>query len=75
MKITYDPEADALYIYLIENPRECRVVRLTDDIALDFVEGDRLAGIEVIGATRLGITPDKPEIVLERIKGVLAATS
>lgn len=73
MKITYDPEADALYIYLIEDPRECRVVRLTDDIALDFVEGDRLAGIEVLGASRLGISPDRPEIVLERIKGVLAA--
>jgi uncharacterized protein YuzE len=72
-KITYDPEADALYIDLIEDPGECRAVRLTDDIALDFVEGDRLAGIEVLGASRLGIPPDRPEIALERIKGVLAA--
>lgn len=71
MKVTYDPEADALYIHLIENPRECRVVRLTDDIALDFVEGERLAGIEVLGASRLGITPDKPEVVLERLRAVM----
>lgn len=73
MKVTYDPEADALYIYLIEGARECRVVRLTDDIALDFTEGERLAGIEVLGASRLGITPDKPELVLERLKGVVAS--
>ena len=39
MRITYDPEADALYIYLLEGHRQCRAVRLTEDIALDFTEG------------------------------------
>ncbi len=73
MKVTYDPEADALYIALIEDARECRVVRLTDDIALDFTEGEKLAGIEVLGASRLGITREKPELVLERLKPILAA--
>jgi len=73
MRITYDPEADAVYIYLLEGKHECRVVRLTDDIALDFTEGEKLVGIEVLGASHLGITPDKPEVVLERLKGVIAA--
>lgn len=74
MRVTYDPEADALYIYLIEGAQECRVVRLTEDIALDFTEGEKLAGIEVIGASALGITPDKPEVVLEHLKGVVATS-
>jgi hypothetical protein len=32
---------------------ECRVVRLTDDIALDFVSGEKLVGIEVLEVSRL----------------------
>lgn len=73
MRISYDPEADALYIYLMEGARECRVVRLTEDIALDFTEGEKLAGIEVLGASHLGITRDKPEVILERLKGIIPA--
>jgi len=48
MKITYDKEADALYIHLLEGEYECRVVRLTHDIALDFASGEQLVGIEVL---------------------------
>lgn len=70
MRISYDPEADALYIQLLEGKQECRVVRLTDDIALDFAEGESLVGIEVLGASHLGITPDKPEVVLEGLRGI-----
>ena len=65
MKITYDKDADALYIRLLEGPFECRVVRLTDDIALDFASGERLVGIEVLGASRLFPRPDSPVIDLK----------
>ena len=64
MKLTYDREADALYIRLLEGDYECRVVRLTDDIALDFAAGERLVGIEVLGANRLFAKPEAPEIEL-----------
>ena len=33
MKISYDPEIDALYIRLIEGKHECRTVRLNEEIA------------------------------------------
>ena len=49
MKIAYDKEVDALYIRLLEGEHECRVVRLADDIALDFAAGEKLVGIEVLG--------------------------
>jgi hypothetical protein len=39
VRLAYDREADALYIRLIEGAHQCRNVRLTDDIALDFAAG------------------------------------
>lgn len=65
MKLTYDKEADALYIRLLEGEYQCRVVRLTDDIALDFAAGEKLVGIEVLGASRLFEEPSAPEIELQ----------
>lgn len=65
MTIIYDKEADALYIRLLEGPYQCRVVRLTDDIALDFAAGEQLVGIEVLGASRLFENPAAPTIELK----------
>jgi uncharacterized protein YuzE len=65
MKITYDKEADALYIRLLEGEYQCRVVRLMDDIAMDFAAGEQLVGIEVLGASRLFEKPDAPTIELK----------
>ena len=71
MRITYDPEADALDIRLREGDFECRTVRLTDDIALDFADGEVFVAIEVLGAAELGVTPEHPEVVLNRLTGVI----
>jgi uncharacterized protein YuzE len=72
MKITYDSEADALDIRLREGRFECRTVRLNDEIALDFADGEVLVAIEVIGASEMGITPEHPEVILDHIKGVIS---
>ena len=72
MKITYNPEADALDIRLRESRFECRTVRLNDAIALDFADGEVLVAIEVIGASEMGVTPEHPEVILDRIKGVVS---
>jgi uncharacterized protein YuzE len=71
VRITYDPESDALSIRLLEGRFECRTVRLTDDIALDFAPGEKLVAIEVLGASQLGVTPEHPEVLLERLKGIV----
>jgi len=65
MRISYDRDADAMYIRLLEGEFQCRVVRLTDDVALDFASGERLVGIEVLGASRLFETPGTPAIELK----------
>lgn len=56
---------DALYIRLLEGQYQCRVVRLTEDIALDFAAGEKLVGIEVLGASRLFEKPETPTVELQ----------
>jgi uncharacterized protein YuzE len=65
MKITYDRESDALYIRLLGGEHECRVVRLTADVTLDYSEREELVGIGVLGASRLFDTPESPAVELQ----------
>ena len=67
MKITYDPEIDALYIRIIEGDHECRTVRLNDEIALNIGEGEKLVGIEILDVKEVLGIQDAPEIVLENL--------
>ena len=73
MQITYDKEVDALYIRFLTGEYQCRVVRLTDDIALDFAAGEKLVGIEVLGASRLFEKPESPEVELQHLLPVVTA--
>ena len=69
MRISYDREADALYIQLLDGEHECGVVRVTDEVALDFASGERLVGIEILGASRLFDHPEAPAIELQDLLG------
>lgn len=75
MKITYDPEADAISIRLREGKYECRTVRLSDDVALDFAPGEQLVAIEFLGASQLGINAEHPEVIMEHLKGIAVAAA
>lgn len=54
MKISYDPEIDALYIRLIEGKHECRTVRPNEEIALcrKIIVNDRVCFFIEIANTR-----------------------
>jgi uncharacterized protein YuzE len=67
MRITYDPEVDALYIRLLEGDHECRTLRLTDEISLNIGEGEMLVGIEVLDAKEVLGTTTVPTVVLENV--------
>jgi len=67
MKISYDPEIDALYIRLIEGKHECRTVRLNEEIALNIGPGETLIGIEILDAKEILGAGTLPLIVLEGI--------
>lgn len=72
MKISYDPEIDALYIRLIEGPQECRTLRLTDEIALNLGPGETLVGIEILDAKETLGQGELPRVVLENVPFAVA---
>jgi len=67
MKISYDPEIDALYIRLVEGKQECRTVRLNEEIALNIGPDEVLVGIEVLDAKEVLGQGRSPEVTLENI--------
>ena len=67
MKISYDPEVDALYIRLIDGKQECRTVRLNEEIALNIGPKETLVGIEVLDAKQVLGHGELPQVVLENV--------
>jgi uncharacterized protein YuzE len=51
MRYTYDDEADALYVRLVEDVEPVRSVVVDDDRAVDMDDSDRVVGIEILGAS------------------------
>lgn len=48
MRISYDPEAAALYIRLTDEPAQVTTFRLSEDVALTCTSDGRLIGIEIL---------------------------
>lgn len=68
MKISYDPEVDALYVRLIEGKYQCRTVRLNEEIALNIGPGEILVGIEILDAKEVLGKGELPALSLENIQ-------
>lgn len=73
MRITYDTGTDALYIYLLEGEEQCKTVRLTEEIALDFAKGEKLIGIEILDAKDVLGKGKLPKVVVENLPFQTAA--
>ncbi|MCR4322088.1 MAG: DUF2283 domain-containing protein [Candidatus Brocadiaceae bacterium] len=67
MKISYDPEVDAMYIRLIEGEYECRTLRLNEEIALNIGPGEKLVGIEILDAKEVLGSGKLPNLVVENL--------
>lgn len=68
MKVTYDPEADAVYITLKGHGVDY-TVRIGPDIAIDYGPDGEIHGIEILAASEhLGLTSPEPDIILENFK-------
>ncbi|MDX1585080.1 MAG: DUF2283 domain-containing protein [Thermoanaerobaculia bacterium] len=65
MKITYDRDADALYIRLKTGTEEIHVNRVSEDVACDLDEEGRVVGIEVLRASTVFDRPQAPSVELE----------
>jgi uncharacterized protein YuzE len=53
MKVTYDPEVDALYIRLSDEPVEVTTQRLSEEVAINDAPDGRIVGIEIPPNTSL----------------------
>ncbi len=66
MRITYDAEADALYIRFLETT--VTTEHVAEGIAVDYAADGRIAGIEILDASkRFGDLSVLQRIVLENI--------
>ncbi|NOX63717.1 MAG: DUF2283 domain-containing protein [Chloroflexi bacterium] len=66
MKITYDPEVDALYIQFLDATVNTK--HLTGGIAADYDSEGRLAGIEILDALkRFGDLQTLRQVTLEDV--------
>ncbi|KKQ65657.1 MAG: hypothetical protein US86_C0009G0025 [Candidatus Daviesbacteria bacterium GW2011_GWA2_38_24] len=50
MKIIYDKEADAMYIYLSEDKKSTRTEEIREGILVDY-SGKEMVGIEILNAS------------------------
>lgn len=51
MKVIYDPEVDALYIRLSDEPAEVTTQRLSEEVAINYAPDGRIVGIEILDAS------------------------
>ena len=66
MKITYDPEVDALYIQFLDTTVNTK--HLAEGIAADYDSEGRLAGIEILDALkRFGDLQTLRQVTLEDV--------
>lgn len=52
MNILYDDKKDLLYLRLDDRKQEVINKRVSEDVVLDIGEGDRIIGIEFLGASK-----------------------
>lgn len=71
MKIKYDPAVDAMYIYLEDRCKEVTTIRITEDVAIDIGEKEKVVGIEILDASKYFKKEKKiPEIEIENLSVV-----
>ena len=51
MKVTYDPAADAIYIYFSEKKKSIRTEEVSEDFLVDYA-GREMIGIEILDASK-----------------------
>ena len=70
-KITFDLEADALYISFKSGPAQVTTVQISADVAVDLDKDGRVQGIEILGASKyLDFTDNRPSVILTGIEPI-----
>jgi len=73
MKISYDPQVDALYIRLLDGTFETTTQRLSEEVAVNYAPDGRIVGIEVLDASEYVFHPAyERKITLQNLTPVTA---
>lgn len=51
MKITFDPQVDALSIRFTDEPAQVTTQRLSEDVAVNYAPDGKIVGIEILDAS------------------------
>ena len=68
MKVSYDPMADAMYIYFSKAKKSTRTEEVRDDLLVDYA-GKELVGIEV-----LDVSKKLPKKDLKNVTAIIPAS-
>jgi uncharacterized protein YuzE len=72
VKITYDPQVDALYIRFVDEPAQVITQRLSEDVAVNYAPDGRIVGIEVLDASEYVFPGGERKIVVHNLAAVSA---
>lgn len=67
MKLSYDPVVDALYIRLVDEPVECEVIRLNDQVSINIGPSEQVVGIEILDASQVLSGLKERQVQLENL--------
>lgn len=70
MRITYDPQVDALYIRFIDEPVEVITHRLSEDVAINYAPDGRIVGIEILDASEYVFPAQERKIAVQNLEVV-----
>lgn len=72
MKVIYDPEVDALYIRLSDEPAEVTTQRLSEEVAINYAPDGQIVGIEILDASEYVFRlKERREVMLQNLKPVV----
>ena len=73
MKITYDPQVDALYIRFVDEPAQVTTLRLTEDVAVNYAPEGHIVGIEILEASESVFrSSEDRKVVVQNLAAVTA---
>ena len=73
MKISFDPQVDALYIRFVDDLADVTTHRLSEDVAINYAPDGRIIGIEILDASEYVFRRgEEPRIEVHNVATVAA---
>jgi len=72
MKISYDPQVDALYVRFIDEPIQVLTHSLSEEVAINYAPDGRIVGIEILDASEYVFSQQtERKVVVQNLESVM----